>query len=239
MIEYFDQLDSTNAYCLRDAEDLADGTLVVALEQTAGRGRCGRKWVSPPSQNFYGSLIIKPPFGKTRIEHLPQLAGLAVTDVLPKFGLDTGWIKWPNDVFVGHAKICGVLAECTQDAGKEVLVIGIGVNLNMPPEQLDAIDRPATSIFRETGQETQLEPFATALYDALLHWRGIAAEDPSRVYEEWVNRIPLIGREVEVVTPSCNVIGTVKAILADGSIQIVRQDGVVESYVSGDVSLRA
>ncbi len=238
MIEYFDQLDSTNAYCLRNVEDLMDGTLVVALEQTAGRGRCGRKWISPPSQNFYGSLVIKPPFGKTRIEHLPQLAALAVTDVLPEFGISDAWVKWPNDVFVDNAKICGVLAECSHVAGAEILVIGIGVNLNMPPDQLAAIDRPATSLFKETGKTTRLERFSVALYDSLLHWRELATEDPGKVYAEWVRRIPLIGREVEVVTPSTTLVGIVKAILPDGSIQIVGETGVEESFVSGDVSLR-
>lgn len=237
MIEYFEELDSTNAYCLREHEDLLDRTLVVALSQTAGRGRCGRHWHSPPGQNFYGSLILKAPFGKNVMQNLTQIAGLAVTDTLPKFGLTTSWIKWPNDVFVGNSKICGVLAESGGSGTQEVLVIGMGVNLNMPENELNAIDRPATSIFKETGQTTQLEPFAEELYDNLLHWWDIAMKDPDTLYSSWVDANPLIGNEVEVVTPTASVIGTAVDITRDGAI-VVRHDGQDEAFMSGDVSLR-
>ncbi len=240
MILYFDELDSTNAYCMREARKLDDRTLVVARAQSAGRGRRGRSWHSPARQNFYGSLLLKPPFGKARIEHLPQIAGLAVLDAVLDFDLQSAWLKWPNDVYVGTKKLAGILAECSvQGPGDEALVVGIGVNLNMGLDDFDRIDRPATSVRYETGRDVDLEPFAESLRAALLTWYDLAQDDPDELHRHWVESSPLIGKEVEIAATTDTYTGIVRAIEKDGAIVIELPDGRQERFHNGDVSLNA
>ncbi len=241
MILYFEKLDSTNAYCLREADHLASETMVVAAQQSAGRGRQGRSWHSPAGLNFYGSLILKPPFGKARFEALPQIATLAIDQAVRDFGVTASWIKWPNDVYVEDRKLAGVLAESTGKtaAKQEALVLGLGVNLNMSKAQLRAIDRPATSVLVETGREIDCRAFAEALYARLIEWYRRAQDGESEtIFQAWAGNSPLLHREVTLSTGGQELRGAVRRINRNGSIEIELAGGEVKTFFAGDISLR-
>ncbi len=139
---HFPSLDSTNAYAKTHALDLPDGTVVRADEQTAGRGRYNRVWVSNPG-GLYFSLVLKP--AQTAfLQNLTQLMALSVCTAVRALKTDAH-LKWPNDVLVGNRKICGILSEAVLQQNRfYALALGVGVNVRQP--NLDAVDRPAVSL---------------------------------------------------------------------------------------------
>ena len=159
----FDSLPSTNLEAARLAGDgAAEGLCVVAREQTAGRGRLQRQWVSPQGAGLYFSILLRPQFDLSLWPLLTLLASVAVHDALREAcGLGTD-IKWPNDILANEKKLCGILAETVETPQGRAVVIGIGINLTKHafPEALEAV---ATSVETATGQAHDLESLLEAL----------------------------------------------------------------------------
>ncbi len=157
-IKWFEELDSTNNELLRHIRDYDNLSVIVAVSQTAGRGQRGNRWLSEPGDNLTFSLLIRPEALPAReVMALTCLATLAVRDTLRDEGVPAV-IKWPNDIYVGKRKICGMLVENGLD-GTDIdwSVIGIGINLNQtvfPGEILNPV-----SLKRLTGRSYELEPF--------------------------------------------------------------------------------
>src|SRR3972149_6765033 len=124
--------DSTNRVAMEMAENGAPhGTVVVADEQTAGRGRMGRRWESPPGKNLYVSLLLRPPVPTVEAPRLSLVAGVALADAVEEMGVSPS-LKWPNDLYLGERKAAGILAEMASDPdGVRHVVIGVGLNVNM------------------------------------------------------------------------------------------------------------
>lgn len=163
---FFHRLDSTNTYCMRNAVKLPHGTIVVADHQFAGRGRYGRNWYSPPCQNLYTSLLLK----EKEVDLLPTptmltVAALALIDTLTDYQVEATRLHSSNDVYVENKKIAGILCDRRLKNRKvEMLIIGVGVNLNMDRNLLAKIDRPATSVLLETGQRVSRNGFLFRLW---------------------------------------------------------------------------
>jgi BirA family biotin operon repressor/biotin-[acetyl-CoA-carboxylase] ligase len=239
-ILWFPTLDSTNRYLLDAAATLPSGTLVAADTQTAGRGRQGRAWVSPPGVNLYASLLLKPPELTAPPTILTQAASLAICDTVRAAGVAGAWIKWPNDVLVEQRKLAGVLTECRLTAGvPDALVIGMGVNLNMNATALAAIGQPATSVAAETGRPVERTAFCQALRDRLLaNLATLAGAGPAALHARWVAASRLPGQTVIVTLPTGPVSGTVVALAADGALHLRLADGALRVCQAGEVSLR-
>ncbi len=141
----FDSLESTNTEALRQARLGAnEGTCIIAREQSSGRGRHGRTWVSPKNAGLYFSIVLRPRLQPQFLPLITLMAGVAVHDMLQEYGMKPD-IKWVNDVLVGDRKIAGILAETVETEGGIAVVVGIGINLtsrSFPPEITDT----ATSI---------------------------------------------------------------------------------------------
>ncbi len=237
MIHHFNSLDSTNAYALAHAGELAHGDLVVAATQTAGRGRRERTWFSPDSANFYGTFVVKPQSPLLEPTVLVQLAAVAIADALPDFHLPDAWIKWPNDVCVDDRKLAGVLIESAAVDGKEVFAVGIGVNLNMPPNELSQIDQPATSVAVETGKTVDPVRFAEAMHRILRGlWDLVANGRAKEIHKRWAADNPLIGKTVEITGDSKPVKGTVLELRKDGALVLQTNHGK-QQFLAGNVSL--
>jgi BirA family biotin operon repressor/biotin-[acetyl-CoA-carboxylase] ligase len=156
---HFASIDSTNTWAKQNAHTLAPDkiTLVTADTQTAGRGRFKRKWVSPAHQNVYATFCFF--IGREQLAilgNIPQVLALSTVELLQELGFHPR-LKWPNDVLLSGKKVAGILCETTTVAGVEgidgrlCVVVGIGLNVNMPKELLDEIDQPATSLLVESG----------------------------------------------------------------------------------------
>lgn len=231
-----------------DAEELAragagEGACVVADEQTAGRGRLDRTWVSPPGAGLWMSVVVRPGSVPTgRIAWLPLLAGLAVTDALREACQVRAEVKWPNDIVVspvacggsgGPRKLGGVLSAMLTDAGGDrAVVLGIGVNVGLRTADLPI--PTATSVLVEGGTPDRTALLAAvlgALEQRIAQWRT----GDAKVETDYRDRCATIGRLVRVELPSgSSVAGMVTGIDHDG--HLIVEDGESTSRITaGDV----
>lgn len=169
----YEHVESTPSTQLLLSGDAPEGALVVADEQTAGRGRLGRSWLAPAGTSLLCSLQLRPAVAP---ERLPELTGVASRACAEAIATLTGLepvLKFPNDVLVGGRKVAGILAEARENR----VVLGMGVNVNVPADALpQAVDRPATSLLVETGHEVDRAELLAELLERL-----------ERRYDTWVS----------------------------------------------------
>ena len=223
-VQCFETVDSTNLIVKDWAQQGAEeGRSAVAEEQTAGRGRRGRSWISPPGENLYFSILLRPQVEASRMAMITLLMAIAVTQSVRELHLDAK-IKWPNDVVVNGKKICGILTEMYQSAaGSFFLVIGTGINVNQK-EFPEEVKKTAGSLALELGADVDRE---VLLASVLRHFLDC--------YESFlVNK----GRVVEVLDPKGEWQGTAIGIEKTGELLVRRKDGSVEAVYAGEVSVR-
>lgn len=146
-IHVYEEIDSTNAEALRLLKEVtSDSLLITALSQTAGRGRLGRKWHSPKGAGLYLSLVNKFSRKLEGLQALSLVTALSVHEALGKFGAEGLQLKWPNDLLLGKAKLGGILLESRLQKEEVAIVFGIGINLSLPDEAKQEIDREVTDL---------------------------------------------------------------------------------------------
>ncbi len=234
---YCTSVGSTQDVARREAEAGApEGTVVLADEQTAGRGRLGRAWASPAGQNLYLTLVLRPPL--EALKRLTIVAPLAVARAVAETtGIQAG-IKWPNDVWVGQRKLSGVLLE-SEVQGEQVryCLLGIGVNVNMDVEAIPELADIATSLRRELGREVPREDVLASL---LNHFEALYEEalGGGPVLEEWRARLITLGQEVTVRFGDQVEEGLAEDVDGEGRLLLRRRDGSRIAIEAGDVTLR-
>ena len=239
-MRYRVQTTSTMDDARRLAENGAPhGTVVVADEQTAGRGTKGRIWVSPPGQSIHATIIVRP--GVEQLKRLSIISPVAATDaVLATSPLEPD-IKWPNDIQIAARKLGGILIEAEWDAdGLSSALIGIGLNVNFDPAPwATQIDRPATSLMIELGERRRREPLLAALLNAFeLRYRQAAAA-PDALHETWRSRLNTLNRSVAITSPSGDEFhGTAIDVEPSGALVVAGAGGEVRSFIAGEVTLR-
>jgi BirA family biotin operon repressor/biotin-[acetyl-CoA-carboxylase] ligase len=213
------------------------GTAVLAEEQTAGRGRLGRAWVSPAGKNLYVTLVMRPPAPKLRV--LSIVSPLAIAEALEPIGLAPR-LKWPNDVLVGGRKIAGILieTELSGDAVKYALV-GIGLNVNFDVEAAPEIAAIATSVRRELGRDASREELLAALLNAFEARYEQALVDDDAVFKAWRSRLDTLGRRVRATLGERVEEGVAEDVDAEGNLLVRRDDGSLAVVEAGDVTLSA
>lgn len=228
-IRRFDSLPSTNLEASRQAnEGASEGLCVVAGEQTAGRGRLQRQWVSPKGAGLYFSILLRPQFELSIWPLLTLMAAVAVHDaLLDACSLKTD-IKWPNDVLAYEKKLCGILAETVETPLGRAVVVGIGINLteNSFPSELESV---ATSLETATGRipdlETLLQSLIVAIgrhYEVLQHTEG-----QETIIREWCWRSSYSeGKLICVVENRESFVGTTRGLERDGALRVETSTGV-------------
>jgi BirA family biotin operon repressor/biotin-[acetyl-CoA-carboxylase] ligase len=239
-LKYFDSIGSTNdealAWAANDAKDLS---LVIADEQTAGRGRLDRKWFTPPGTALAFSLILRP--SAVERQHLSRTVGLAalsITDSLRVRGLSPQ-IKWPNDILLNGRKVAGILIESVWSGeAVDCTVIGMGVNiLKAAVPDTDRLLFPATSLEDELGYPVERTEVLHDILVALIDLRPQLATN--KFMGKWEELLAYRGSQVQVESGGeAPVIGTVSGLEADGSLQLRDQDGKCVAVQFGDVRLR-
>jgi BirA family biotin operon repressor/biotin-[acetyl-CoA-carboxylase] ligase len=241
-IYHYDRVESTN----RTARELASrgvpaGTLVVAEEQTGGRGRMGRGWFSPHGLGIWCSVILRPAVNPMDAPPLTMLAAVAVARVLRRVtGVEAG-IKWPNDLLVGEKKICGILTELSAEMERvNYLITGMGINVNIdrhqfPPE----LRETATSVLAETGRRVSRVALLQDLLAELEYWYTLwEREGFAPVLARWKEMSVTLHRPVKVFTWKESWEGWAEDVAADGSLLLRLPGGECKRVVSGEVSLR-
>jgi BirA family biotin operon repressor/biotin-[acetyl-CoA-carboxylase] ligase len=237
-LRVFQRVGSTNDAALAWAREAApDLTLVVADEQTAGRGRAGRQWHTPPGKALAFSLLLRPTADEAALaSRLAGLGCLAVTDVLGDLGL-SATIKWPNDVLLSGKKVAGVLAESVWiGESLSAAVVGIGVNVLVGSAPTTDTLFPATSVEAENGTAPDRLDFLRACVSALLMWRAELASD--RFWRAWKDRLAYVGEMVVLNSAGQESLEAVLVGLErDGSLLLRTADGPLHVR-AGDVHLR-
>jgi len=239
-INVFHELDSTNNWlrekCLNGAPS---GTVCLAEMQHAGRGRRGRSWVSPFGANLYLSLLWRSPAGAAALGGLSLVAGIAVLRCLQNWGVEAAGLKWPNDILAGNSKLAGVLIDIVgETSGPCAVIIGVGVNICMPPLAGADIDQSWTDLSRLTGRsEHSRNRLAAGLLDQLLPAiAGFETAGLQPFLEEWRRYDSVAGCQVDVQLPNQTVTGTACGI-DDGGALLVETATGRRRFVSGELSV--
>jgi len=226
-IHHFSSVASTMDVCRRLAEQGApEGAVVVADEQTAGRGRFGRIWYSPASQALYLSLLLRPQLPPRQLSWLTMIGALAVLDVLDALKLPPARarLKWANDVLLDGRKLAGILAEAAFTADRlDHVVLGIGLNVNASFEDAPATVRAlAISLRQATGQWFDLHQVRDLLLDAFAQRYAQLPDSPLPAY---VARLETLGQQVRLRTAEETVTGTAIGVDEDGALVISTSSG--------------
>jgi BirA family biotin operon repressor/biotin-[acetyl-CoA-carboxylase] ligase len=233
------ETDSTNSRAMEMAENGAPhGTVVVADSQTGGRGRLGRRWISPPGRNLYVSLLLRPDVPPAGATHLSLVAGVALADALEGMGVPGG-LKWPNDLFLGDRKAAGILAEMASDPDRvRHVVIGVGINVNMGPEDFPPeISGRATSLRIRSGRAFPRAEVLARFLDAFAGRYGeFLAGGFAALRDGWDRRDFLRGRRVLLRRGRGEGWGVADGVSPEGALRF-RPDGAVseETIHSGEI----
>lgn len=237
-IVWLAETDSTQRVARELARDgCEEGTCVVAEAQTAGRGRLGRSWHSPPGTNVYLSIVLRPPLPPGRVPQLALVAGLAVADAVAGVPGLVPRLKWPNDVVLDGRKAAGILTEMEAEVERvHHVVAGIGLNVNaaeFPPE----LAGRATSLCLGVGRLVDRAAVTGALLAAFeRRYERFIAEGFAPVRREWEERSWLGGKEVRVAAPEGEIRGRVLGLDEDGALRLETPSGE-RLVVGGEVTL--
>ncbi len=233
----FDILDSTNSEALRQAKLGADeGLCIVARQQTAGRGRHGRTWVSERDAGVYLSIVLRPKLEMHDLPSITLMSGVAVHDALCAFGMQPD-IKWVNDVLINEKKIAGILAETTETSAGVAVVSGIGINLtsrNFPPDLVATAtsveDSSPTAVTRDELIDTLTGRFSQ-YYDLLHDDNG-----PAQIIDNWRRRSSYFaGKSVRVALEDRTLVGVTDGLEPNGALRVKTADGSISIVQAGDV----
>jgi BirA family biotin operon repressor/biotin-[acetyl-CoA-carboxylase] ligase len=228
-----DETGSTNADAAAAARaGAAEGLVVVAERQTAGRGRLDRQWVSPARAGLTLSVVLKPP---SRYGWLPLLAGVALVESVRRLGDVDAVLKWPNDLLIDGRKCAGILAESVGDA----VVLGIGLNVTLREPELPRPD--ATSLLLAGSTCVDRDPLLRALLRTLADWYNRwrdASGDPeaSGLREAYRVHCGTLGHEVRVALPDgAQLTGTASDVDGAGRLVVAGPDGAETAVAAGDI----
>jgi BirA family biotin operon repressor/biotin-[acetyl-CoA-carboxylase] ligase len=233
------RVESTNDEAVRLArEGCAEGTVVLAEEQTAGRGRLGRKWMSPSGANLYFSLVLRPTWRASEMPPVSLVVALAVARSLCPPLQRPPTLKWPNDLLIAGKKLSGVLLEMSTEVDRvSSLVVGIGININQGhfPEPLD---QTATSLRLQLGRAVDRQAILIAALESLeRHIDRLYRGEQAALLREWEMHADWIGREVAVGCGEGPVHGVALGVDEDGALLLRGADGATQRLVAGDLYL--
>ncbi len=239
-VDFFQSTTSTMDQARQAAmEGAPEGTLALAEEQTRGRGRFQRVWVSPPGVNILASLVLRPSVHAS--SQLSMMASLALANVLRKLipAASPVNIKWPNDVLVGGRKIGGILIESSvgEEGSTGFSIIGMGVNVNFDPSEYPEIRDIATSLKLELGQPYPRVDLLAAILDEMESLYAHINAGGS-VRDQWAPLLETIGRRIQVTSGGAVYEGFAQGVDDDGSLLLRHDDGSVQTMPAGEVSLR-
>lgn len=233
----FDELESTNTEALNQAKRGADeGLCIVARQQTAGRGRHGRVWLSEKDAGLYFSIILRPKIETRFLSLITLMTAVAVYETVKNYGLKPD-IKWANDVHIGGKKISGILAETVETPNSLAVIVGIGINLkssNFPPEIADI----ATSIVAEIGKTVEVENLLEKLTANLDKFYRMFNDEngAEKIRRAWAQRSSYFsGKKVKAALENETIFGTTRGIEENGALRVELETGEIRIIHAGDV----
>ena len=240
-LEIFFDIDSTNRYLnTKSIEGASSGYLVLAEQQTKGTGRRGREWISPFGCNLYLSLLWRFPYGAAQLGCLSLFIAVAIVRALQKEGVKDAGVKWPNDIYWKDKKLAGILLEMRGElSGPSAVVIGIGLNINMPSSNIETkkIDQAWIDLQTILGRTIDRNVFAARVINELFDVLNEIPDTQHKLLDEWKKMDILKGQKIEVSFVDSVILGEARGITNDGAL-LVKHNGKDIVCHSGDVSIR-
>jgi BirA family biotin operon repressor/biotin-[acetyl-CoA-carboxylase] ligase len=240
-IQVFKQTTSTNDVIEKLARDgVREGVAVFAESQTRGRGRLGRKWMSPTNKGLWFSVLLRPDLRPQESTQLTVASAIALRRAIKSVTGLSADIKWPNDLLIGGKKVVGILTEMSAEVDRvRHLILGIGVDVNQeihefPPE----LRRTATSLRIEAGRTISRAELATAILRELdADYARICARKFPAIADEWETGCATLGKNVAVLVGNRKIRGRAESLDDDGALLIRTEHGHLERIIGGDVTL--
>ena len=238
-IRVFEETSSTNDVAEKLARDgVKEGVVVFAESQTKGRGRLGRKWLSPTRKGLWFSVLLRPNFRPQETTQLTVISATALRRAIKTVCSVTADIKWPNDILIGGKKVCGILTEMSAEVDRvRHVILGIGVDVNQTefPAELRKL---ATSLKIEAGEEISRAELATEILRELdADYARVCAGKFSEVADEWESACVTIGTNVTVHAGDRKFRGRAESLDDDGALLVRTEHGHLERIIGGDVTL--
>lgn len=231
-------VDSTNDVALKKSLSLQEGKVYVCFAeyQRQGRGRRGRQWLSPLGCNLYSSFSWQFEEGAAVLEGLSLSIGVAVARVINGLSVNSVTLKWPNDILLNGKKLGGILLEMTGDpAGRCQVVVGIGINVDMPEGQ--EIDQPWIALEALVPDVSRVQLAADLAGQIVSLLSSYAKEGFSNYIDEWQALDAFVGQRVKIISGSQETLGFARGVAADGAL-LLEVDGVAQRFYGGELSLR-
>lgn len=237
-----DTVDSTNTYAKKLAHEGAkEGTVVIAEEQTAGRGRLGRSFYSPHSSGIYMSIILRPTLTAKQSLLITTSSAVAVAKAIEDNCYLETQIKWVNDIYSEGKKLCGILSEASIDfetGGLEYAIVGIGINVSTAQTSFpDNIKDIATSIYPHSSRRSIRSKIIGSVLNNLFEYKDRLGD--SDILEEYKKRSFLIGKEIYILKGDEKIPATAIDISDNAELVVKLEDGSIKSLNAGEVSVRA
>jgi BirA family transcriptional regulator, biotin operon repressor / biotin---[acetyl-CoA-carboxylase] ligase len=240
-IQVFEETTSTNDVIDKVARDgVKEGAVVFAESQTRGRGRLGRRWVSPSRKGLWFSVLLRP---RLRPQDTTQLTVISATALRRALEAQTGLkveIKWPNDILLNNKKVAGILTELNAELDRvNYVILGIGVDVNLSAGEFPAeLRKTATSLKVEAGVSISRPELAVAILRELdADYARLAAGQFAAVGDEWEAHCATLGREVVIRTGERQIRGRAESLGEEGALLLRTEHGRLERIVGGDVTL--
>lgn len=245
-LEILDSVDSTNSYAMRLLQeggltlDTGQYAVYLAEQQTSGKGRRGRQWVSPYGRNIYMTMVRLFDTGTVSTDGVSLVVGLAINRALKILGMPGTGVKWPNDVVCRDRKLAGILLEISGDiTGVCQLLIGVGINTRCQPDSMQTVTQPWTDLYQLCGYEVDRNTLASAVINQVMaalsefEYHGMQA-----FLDEWRLHDVMHGREVELTTSGGSRLGRAMGISETGALVLETGEGR-QLVNGGEISLRS
>lgn len=234
---FFQTIGSTNDVArkwLEEDQTLPSGALVLADEQTSGRGRMGRVWKTPPRQALAVSLILRPKIDPSHLQRITMMGGLAVVEAISELlEADVAQLKWPNDVQINGHKVCGILAEAVWFGNiLQAVILGMGINVNVAFSGTELAEI-ATSIQDHTSETVNRFDLLQILINRLDYW--FEHINDSILVDSWRERLITLGQHVKIHTQHQHIVGIAKDVDNLGALVVVDDEGHQHRVLVGDV----
>ena len=238
---YFDSIDSTQNQALKMAQDVVnDGTVIVAAEQTGGKGRDGRKWISPKG-GIWISIILYPKFDISITTLFPIASSLALAIAIEKVFSIKPELKWPNDLTIKGKKVAGMLVDVALESNKiENLVLGVGINFDVNVKQIEKALKGTPNFYGVSSlwdQKQNIKPIQlvqTFLLELEKIYSALNEKQIKKIIAEWTLRSSTIGKNVELNTVDSKIKGKAIKIDDDGAL-IVSDNNKNHRVIAGDI----
>ena len=239
---YFDTIDSTQNQALKMANDAShNGSVIVASKQTGGRGRAGRKWVSPKG-GIWISIILQPKFDISITTLFPIASALALSIAIEKTCSIEPELKWPNDLTIKGKKVAGMLVDVSLESNRiENLVLGVGINFDVNVKQIEKSLKGTPNFYGVAtlnGQKKKVKPIQlvqTFLVELEKIYKLLNAKQTKRIIFEWTSRSSTIGKNVELNTADTKIKGKAIRIDEDGAL-VILENSKEHRIIAGDIS---